>query len=171
MLALASVFFAFQSVNNAQKSLEVGQRAYLTFDVQSVNVERHQMPDGRPFLGLRTKFAIKNVGNTPALIDSAFHGVQDVRKDDDNSGTASTIWVKDISPKEDFIVEEAVPIDENSDALEYWGTVKWHDVFNHAHENDWCKEFLEMKVDNKLRILNCDPKRWPALRPYAPRLP
>jgi hypothetical protein len=170
-LAVVAVVMSIASFNTSRQSLETGQRAYLSFVLQSYSIQKEVTDDGRSFITLRTKLAIRNVGNTPAFVDSAFHGFNDVRGVKTTGGTASTIWIKDVSPKEDQVIDEAVPVSEDADSIEYYGTLKWHDVFNRRHESFWCRQFFETKMDKRLRVTSCGPARWPELRPFAPQLP
>lgn len=69
-LAIVAIAVSFFSLRTSQQSLKIGQRAYLSYEIETFDFEPALNPAASTPLSLITVVKITNVGNTPAYFDS-----------------------------------------------------------------------------------------------------
>ena len=147
-IAIVAVSVSYLALQTSQTSMKVGQRAYLGFDLESMTAENATGPAG-PYVLAKSRLKVKNLGNTPAYLNEIVQRVNIVDTHDPDrliGGTAQTRWnVDSLAPKNDVTVNyEGICLPDQfriDRVVEYSGEVRWHDVFNQQHTDDWCMAF------------------------------
>jgi len=154
LLACVAVVISIRSVRTAQQAMRIGQRAYLKCQIQTSREENPAELKNRPdLISLKTVITVKNLGNTPAYVDSAktVFGLFNVSKTGtvEQGGEHSIVpWQSTaIGPKDEiqpYVTAGPVPkLDQGGSgrpgAALGAGELHWHDVFGDEHVETWCE--------------------------------
>jgi hypothetical protein len=181
VLGLLTLFFAvialvlnYKSLQTSQSSLKIGQRGYLAFAVTSFTVTQEGSPQE---LTARATMKIRNVGNTPAYLDTGQSHINSVNIRTNQSSTRGggsllppglVVPPKDEVPGLDAFVsfadpEEATcPNSPNSKCyfVRFTGDISWHDVFGETHVDSWCTTLIRRNVTD-MTVESCTPAQHP----------
>jgi hypothetical protein len=139
MLALAAIWISYRSFQTSERSMKVGQRAYLS---STLYVEPNVSESKIVSISFRAK--ITNLGNTPASIENISYSIVDKTQDftQDSGGSVS----RSIDAKGSLEVGKTVflPVDLRciQGALcfqrQFVGSIEWRDIFEDFHHDSWC---------------------------------
>jgi hypothetical protein len=148
-LALVSLGVSFYVFHDSQRSMKVGQRAYLSFAIDEMSLDRTDCVDKKTSCAFHYRLKIENLGNTPAYIEKVAEQAVEYEEDhaveEDLQRGRTLLNVNDIAPKEKTFVSrrEFVSMANYQKSGEWSfhsaGTVKWRDAFNAEHTDQWCK--------------------------------
>jgi hypothetical protein len=138
-LALLSLGVSFYVFRGSQQSIQVAQRAYLGFHLESAQVLPNvALSDGAKDFRVHAIVSVKNIGNTPAYIDTVKKELYAIEADNmwDHIGGA-----RETSPNVDALGPKGEPLllEHNSGfnvsdftgerSVVYRVEIQWHDAF------------------------------------------
>jgi hypothetical protein len=151
-LALVSLWVSLHVFYDARNATQVLERAYLAFHFQSAKIT--PVSDNPDTFVMETATSIKNMGNTPAYIDSVKKELFVVEADNMNRHFGAA-W--EVSPNFDAIPAKDEPLlieyktnftnqDLTGDrSVVFRLEVKWHDAFNNSQgPTTFCARFLDV---------------------------
>jgi len=148
LLAVVAAIISYVALQTNQRGLEVGQRAYLVVADPVLQLQRVGSDEGIVVIDL--KLTVKNLGNTPATIDSfslqldvpdSWRRPSNLRETpimsvlNEVTGKADALWTYH---RRFMLEDQAIKTFDQRPRIGISGTLHYTDVFRKRQELKWC---------------------------------
>jgi len=147
VLAAVAVTISLVSFQRSDENARIAQRGYLALNVTEYGLTPANLRDKISTEEFSARLYIKNLGNTPAYVDSATNGFVTLHDEAQKGSSGRMLNIGSISPRDEYRATATTVISRDGltvsklNQLEYVAEVKWHDVFGVSHRDVLCKRF------------------------------